>query len=56
MKNVVEALGAAKIRHKIKVVIGGQPIDEKICEYVGADYYGADAPAGVRICKQIHGQ
>lgn len=56
MKNVVEALIAAKIRDQIKVVIGGQPIDEKICEYVGADDYGADAPAAVRICKQIYGQ
>jgi methanogenic corrinoid protein MtbC1 len=53
MKNVVDALVAAKIRDQIKVVIGGQPIDEKICEYVGADHYGADAPAGVRICKEI---
>jgi methanogenic corrinoid protein MtbC1 len=56
MKNVVEALVAAEIRDQIKVVIGGQPIDEKIREYVGADYYGADAPAGVRICKQIYKQ
>ena len=56
MKNVVEALVAAKIRDQVKVAIGGQPIDEKICEYVGADYYGADAPAGVRICEQIYGK
>jgi len=56
MKNVVDALRAAGIRDKVKVIIGGQPIDEKVCEYVGADYYGADAPAGVRICKQIYGQ
>jgi len=56
MKNVVEALVAAKIRDQIRVVIGGQPIDEKIREYVGADYYGADAPSGVRICKQIYGK
>ena len=56
MKNVVEALRAAGIRENVKVIIGGQPIDEKVCEYVGADYYGADAPAGVLICKQIYGQ
>jgi len=56
MKGVVEALAAAGIRNDVKVVLGGQPIDEKVCEYVGADYYGPDAPAGVRICKQIYGQ
>ena len=54
MKNVVDALIAARIRDRVKVVIGGQPIDEKVCEYVGADHYGADAPAGVRICRQIY--
>jgi methylmalonyl-CoA mutase cobalamin-binding domain/chain len=56
MKSVVEALAAAGIRNDVKVVLGGQPIDEKVCEYVGADCYGPDAPAGVRICKQIYGQ
>jgi len=56
MKNVVDALNAAQLRGHVKVVIGGQPIDEKICEYVGADYYGADAPTGVGICKQIYGK
>jgi methanogenic corrinoid protein MtbC1 len=55
MKNVVEALRAAGIRDNVKVIIGGQPIDDMVCEYVGADYYGADAPAGVLICKQIYG-
>jgi methanogenic corrinoid protein MtbC1 len=54
MKNVVDALVTANVREKVKVVVGGQPIDEKVSEYVGADYYGVDAPAGVRICKEIY--
>jgi methanogenic corrinoid protein MtbC1 len=56
MKNVVEALSAAGIRNKVKVIVGGQPIDEEVCKYVGADYYGSDAPTGVRICKQVYRQ
>ncbi len=56
MKAVVEALDKAGIRGNVKVIIGGQPIDEKVREHVGADYYGADAPAGVRICKEIYEQ
>ena len=55
MKVVVEVLAAAGIRNNVKVILGGQPIDEKVREYVGADYYGSDAPAGVSICKQIYG-
>jgi methanogenic corrinoid protein MtbC1 len=54
MKNVVDALIAAGARNNVKVIIGGQPIDEKVSEYVGADYYGSDAPAGVRLCKEIY--
>jgi methanogenic corrinoid protein MtbC1 len=56
MKDVIDALVAAGIRNNVKVILGGQPIDEQVREYVGADYYGADAPAGVKICKQIYGQ
>jgi methanogenic corrinoid protein MtbC1 len=56
MKHVMEVIEASGIRDSVKVIIGGQPIDEEIRHYVGADYYGADAPAGVRICKQIYGE
>jgi len=56
MKNVTEALKISGIRNKVKVIIGGQPIDEQVRDYVGADYYGTDAPTGVRICKQIYAQ
>jgi methylmalonyl-CoA mutase cobalamin-binding domain/chain len=56
MKNIIEGLKVAGIRNKVKVIIGGQPIDEQVRDYVGADYYGPDAPMGVRICKQIYGQ
>ncbi len=56
MRNVVDGLAAAGLRDKTKVIVGGQPIDEKVSEYVGADYYGADAPAGVRLCKEIYTQ
>ena len=56
MKHVMEVIEASGIRDSVKVIIGGQPIDEEIRRYVGADYYGADAPAGIRICKQIYGE
>ena len=56
MKAVVDALAVAGIRNDVKVILGGQPIDEEVRAYVGADYYGADAPTGVKICKQIYDQ
>jgi len=56
MRNVVETLRRAGIRDQVKVIIGGQPTDEKVREYVGADYYALDAVAGVKICKDIYVQ
>jgi methylmalonyl-CoA mutase cobalamin-binding domain/chain len=56
MRNVVDTLTRNGIRDQVKVIIGGQPTDEKVREYVGADYYAPDAPAGVKICKEIYAQ
>jgi methylmalonyl-CoA mutase cobalamin-binding domain/chain len=54
MKNVVDTLTKTGIRNQVKVIIGGQPTDEQVREYVGADYYAPDAIAGVKICKKIY--
>jgi methylmalonyl-CoA mutase cobalamin-binding domain/chain len=54
MKNVVDTLTKTGIRNQVKVIIGGQPTDEQVREYVGADYYAPDAVAGVKICKKIY--
>jgi methylmalonyl-CoA mutase cobalamin-binding domain/chain len=56
MRNVVDTLTRTGIRDEVKVIIGGQPTDEKVREYVGADYYAPDAVAGVKICKKIYAQ
>jgi len=56
MKNVVDTLKKVGIRDQVKVIIGGQPTDEKVREYIGADYYAFDAVAGVKICKDIYAQ
>jgi len=54
MKNVADTLTKTGIRNQVKVIIGGQPTDEQVREYVGADYYAPDAVAGVKICKEIY--
>lgn len=56
MKNVVDTPRRTGIRDQVKVIVGGQPTDEKVREYVGADYYALDAVAGVKICKDIYKQ
>lgn len=51
MKNTVQALTDARLRDKIKVMIGGGQIDEMVRQYTGADAYGKDAVAAVSLAK-----
>jgi len=52
MKETVEAIGAAGLRDKVKVMIGGGQMNEDIKKYTGADAYGANAMAGVSLAKK----
>ena len=55
MKETVEAMKAAGIRDKVKVMIGGGQITEEVRNYTGADAYGMDAMAGVTLAKKWAG-
>jgi methanogenic corrinoid protein MtbC1 len=52
MKQTVEAMKAAGLRDKVKVMIGGGQITEEIRKYADADAYGKDAMAGVTLAKK----
>ncbi|MGC1404863.1 MAG: corrinoid protein [Thermodesulfobacteriota bacterium] len=54
MKQVVDELGKAGFRDKVKVIIGGTPTNEQVRQFTGADYYAEDAVAGINICRQIY--
>ncbi|MCL2883145.1 MAG: corrinoid protein [Coriobacteriia bacterium] len=43
MGRVVDALAAAGLRDKVKVMVGGTPITDKYCKDIGADKYAIDA-------------
>lgn len=51
MKATVEAMQEAGVRDSVKVMIGGAPMDEAVAKYIGADAYGTDASAAVRLAK-----
>jgi methanogenic corrinoid protein MtbC1 len=36
-----------------KTLVGGGFMDEKVCRYVGADYWAKDAMSGVRYCQKL---
>jgi 5-methyltetrahydrofolate--homocysteine methyltransferase len=51
MKETIEAIEAAGLRSKVRIMIGGGQIDEQIKKYTGADAYGRDAMAAVSLAK-----
>jgi methylmalonyl-CoA mutase cobalamin-binding domain/chain len=54
IKATVEALKGAGLRDKVKVLIGGGPVDEHVVAYSGADAFGANAQAAVDYCKEAY--
>lgn len=52
MKRTVENIEKAGLREKVKIMIGGGQIDDRVKEYVKADAYGKDAIAAVNLCRK----
>ncbi len=52
MKQTIEAIKAAGLRDKTKIMIGGGQITDDIVKYTGADAYGKDAMAGVNLARK----
>lgn len=51
MKATVDAIHAAGLRDQVKIMIGGAIMDDTVRKYIGADAYGADATAAVRLAQ-----
>ena len=52
MEEVIKTLETSGLRGKVKVMIGGGSISEKVQHYTGADAWGADAQSAVSLCNQ----
>ena len=48
---LIEAINETGLRDKVKIMIGGGAVDEKVREYSGADAYGPDAVAAVKLAR-----
>jgi len=53
MKDVIQALKDQGMRDKVKVMVGGAPIDQAFCDLIGADGYAPDAPQAVKMAKSL---
>ena len=53
MKDTIDALAAAGLREKVKVIVGGAPITEQYTAEIGADGMGANAVLAVDKAKEL---
>jgi 5-methyltetrahydrofolate--homocysteine methyltransferase len=51
MKETIEAIQAAGLRDKLRIMIGGGQIDDAVRTYTGADAFGTNAIEAVSLCK-----
>jgi len=55
MKRVIEELRACGLRERVKVMVGGAPVDAAFAERIGADGYGKDAAQAVALARSFVG-
>ena len=51
MKGVIEELRARGLRDRIKIMVGGAPVDAAFAEKIGADGYGKDAVEAMALAR-----
>ncbi len=56
MKDVIEAVKAAGLRDKVKIMVGGAPVNADFAAQVEADVYTADANEAVLVAKKLLGK
>jgi len=50
-KDVIDALKAAGLRDKVKVMVGGAPVTQSYADEIGADAYTPDAASAADVCR-----
>ena len=53
MKKIINALTESGLRNKVKVMVGGAPVNETYARQIGAGGYAADAGESIEIAKQL---
>jgi 5-methyltetrahydrofolate--homocysteine methyltransferase len=55
MRAIIDAIHAAGLRSKVKVLIGGAPVSQRFADEIGADGFARDAVLAVDKVKQLLG-
>ena len=56
MQETVEAIRKTKTGAKVKIMVGGAPVNEEFAKKIGADAYSADAIAAAKVAKSFVGK
>jgi corrinoid protein of di/trimethylamine methyltransferase len=53
MQKVIAELKTQGLRDRVKVLVGGAPVDQVFADKIGADGYGADAAEAVELARRF---
>jgi corrinoid protein of di/trimethylamine methyltransferase len=53
MKKTIEALEAAGVRSRVKVMVGGAPVTGEFAKEIGADGFSENASAAVQLARRL---
>ncbi len=56
MEDVVRLADEAGIRGKVKIMVGGAPVDQRFCDRIGADAYTRDAATAAETAASFVGR
>ncbi len=54
-RKIIETLKGRGLRDRFKVLVGGAPVSHKWADEIGADGYGQNAMAAVKVAKKLMG-
>jgi 5-methyltetrahydrofolate--homocysteine methyltransferase len=55
MDDTIKAFEEAGVRDRLKVMVGGAPVNQAFADKIGADAYAPDAAAAADRAKQLTG-
>jgi len=56
MRTTIEALKAAGVREKVKIMVGGAPVTSQFAEEIGADGYSDNASSAVALARRLRAE
>jgi 5-methyltetrahydrofolate--homocysteine methyltransferase len=53
MKTTIDALSAAGVRGRVKIMVGGAPVTQRYADEIGADGYTGNAASAVALARKL---